>query len=91
LDHCSSWIEVFNKQVSKSLAASWLASKLGVNQWDVTSVGNDYNDQDLLEWSGKGYLVANAAQDLKLCFKTVFSNNHCGVSQAALESGLLAR
>ena len=89
LDHCSSWIEVFNKQVSKSLAASWLASTLGVLQSDVTSVGNDYNDQDLLEWSAKGYLVANGAQDLKPCFQTVASNNHCGVSQAALESGLL--
>jgi HAD superfamily hydrolase (TIGR01484 family) len=89
LDHCSSWIEVFNKQVSKSLAAAWLASALNVQQSDVTSVGNDYNDQDLLEWSAKGYLVANAARDLKPCFKTVASNNHCGVSQAALESGLL--
>jgi len=90
LDHCSSWIEVFNKQVSKSMAASWLASTLDIQQSDVISVGNDYNDQDLLEWSGKGYLVANAAQDLKPYFKTVSSNNHCGVSQAAQESDLLA-
>lgn len=90
LDHFSSWIEVFNKQVSKSQAASWLASTLGINQSDVISVGNDYNDQDLLEWSGKGYLVANAAPDLKLLFKTVSSNNHCGVSQAAVASGLLS-
>ncbi len=90
LDHCSSWIEVFNKQVSKSMAASWLASTLDIQQSDVISVGNDYNDQDLLEWSEKGYLVANAAKDLKPYFKTVSSNNHCGVSQAAMESGLLA-
>ncbi len=89
LDHSSSWIEVFNKQVSKSLAASWLASTLDIKQEDVISVGNDYNDQDLLEWSGKGYLVANAAHDLKPYFKTVSSNNHCGVSQAALASDLL--
>ena len=90
LDHCSSWIEVFNKQVSKSLAASWLASLLDIKQSNVISVGNDYNDQDLLEWSGTGYLVANAAQDLKPYFRTVSSNNQCGVSQAALTSGLSA-
>jgi Cof subfamily protein (haloacid dehalogenase superfamily) len=90
LDHCSSWIEVFNKQVSKSQAASWLASALDIKQSDVISVGNDYNDQDLLQWSGKGYLVSNAAQDLKPCFAMVSSNNHCGVSQAALASGLPA-
>lgn len=89
LDHSSSWIEVFHKQVSKSQGASWLASTLNINQSDVISVGNDYNDQDLLEWSGKGFLVANAAPDLKLLFKTVSSNNHCGVSQAAAASGLL--
>ena len=89
LDHFSSWIEVFNKQVSKSQAASWLASTLNIKQSDVISVGNDYNDQDLLEWSGRGYLVANAAPDLKLFLKTVSSNNHCGVSQAVVESGLL--
>jgi len=90
LDHCSSWIEVFNKQVSKSMAAAWLASALKIRQADVISVGNDYNDQDLLEWSGKGYLVANGACDLKAHFTLVSSNNHCGVSQAALMSHLLA-
>ena len=90
LDHCSSWIEVFNKKVSKSMAASWLASTLDIKQSDVICVGNDYNDQDLLEWSGKGYLVANGPHDLKPYFKTVSSNNHCGVSQAAVQSDLLA-
>jgi Cof subfamily protein (haloacid dehalogenase superfamily) len=91
LDHSSAWIEVFNKQVSKSLAASWLASKLGIARRDVVCVGNDYNDQDLLEWSGRGYLTANGPCDLKRRFKTVSSNNHCGVSQAVRKSGLLAR
>jgi len=89
IDHCSSWIEVFNRNVSKSQAASWLASTLTIKQENVICVGNDYNDQDLLEWSGKGYLVANAPHDLKPCFKIVPSNNHCGVSQAALASDLL--
>jgi Cof subfamily protein (haloacid dehalogenase superfamily) len=90
LDHCSSWIEVFDKKVSKSLAASWLASTLGIKQADVISVGNDYNDQDLLEWSGKGFMVANGARDLKPHFKTVSSNNRCGVSHAAVLSGLVS-
>ncbi len=70
-------------------AASWLASTLGIKQVDVNCVGNDYNDQDLLEWSGRGDVVANAVHDLKPYFKTVSSNNHFWVSQAALESDLL--
>ena len=89
LDHCSSWIEVFHKQVSKSLAAAWLARRLDISREQVISVGNDYNDQDLLEWSGKGYLTANGVQDLKPYFTNVLSNNHCGVSQAARLSDLL--
>lgn len=89
LDHCSSWIEVFHKQVSKSLAAAWLAKRLDISRDQVIAVGNDYNDQDLLAWAGKGYLTANGAQDLRPCFVNVSSNNHCGVSEAARLSNLL--
>ncbi|NOX34854.1 MAG: HAD family phosphatase [Deltaproteobacteria bacterium] len=88
LDHKSSWIEVFHKDVSKAGAAGWLIKKLGVERQDVVSVGNDYNDQDLLSWSGKGFVVENAPGSLKKIFKTVPSNNQCGVSHAATESGL---
>ncbi|WP_299976570.1 HAD family hydrolase [Desulfobacula sp.] len=87
LDHLSSWIEVFHKDVSKAKAASWLVKRLGVNRQNVISVGNDYNDQDLLAWSGKGFVVENAPDRLRKAFKTVSSNNRCGVSQAVKESG----
>jgi hydroxymethylpyrimidine pyrophosphatase-like HAD family hydrolase len=30
---------------------------------DSFSLGNDYNDLDLLEWSGNSYVVENAPQD----------------------------
>lgn len=82
LDGKSIWIEVFNPLVSKSLAVSWLAEKLGVMQKDVVSVGNDYNDLDLLDWSGRGFVVGNAPDDVKKGFKTVASNNQCGVAEA---------
>lgn len=90
LDHRSSWIEVFHKKVSKSLAAGWLAASLGILQKDVIALGNDYNDQDLLEWAGKGMVVDNAARDLKLRFEIVASNNCCGVTAAANRMGLVA-
>ncbi|MCD4677565.1 MAG: Cof-type HAD-IIB family hydrolase [Desulfobacula sp.] len=87
LDYKSSWIEVFHKDVSKAKAASWLIRRLGVSQKHVTSVGNDYNDLDLLSWSGKGFVVSNAPDYMKLIFKTVSSNNQCGVSGAVKEAG----
>ncbi len=89
LDHSSAWIEVFHKQVSKSAAVSWLAQLLRIQRNQVVSVGNDYNDQDLLEWSGQGFLVENGPKDMKQAFELVTSNNNCGVSQSVLASGLL--
>jgi len=87
LDNKSSWIEVFHKEVSKSKTASWLVKRLGVDRQNVIAVGNDYNDQDLLAWSGRGFVVENAPDHLRQLFRTVSSNNQCGVSQAVKESG----
>jgi len=91
LDHKSSWIEIFHKDVSKSKAASWLVKRLGIGRQNVLSVGNDYNDQDLLAWSGKGFVVKNAPDSLKQIFKTVSSNNLCAVSEAIKKAGWLNR
>ncbi len=88
LDHKSSWIEVFHKDVSKSMAVSWLLNRLGIKKKDVISVGNDYNDEDLLSWSGQAYVVNNAPDSLKRKFKSVLSNNNSGVTHAAVLSRL---
>jgi Cof subfamily protein (haloacid dehalogenase superfamily) len=91
LDHQSSWIEVFHKDVSKSRAVAWLSNRLEIKKKDVISVGNDYNDEDLLSWSGQAYVVNNAPDCLKIKFKSVLSNNHSGVTHAAKISGLFAK
>lgn len=87
LDHRSIWIEVFHKEVSKSKAASFLAKKLSIDRRDIISIGNDYNDEDLLAWSGKGYVVENAPERLRQDYETVGSNNESGVSMAVKRSG----
>ena len=82
LDHTSTWIEVFHPNVSKSGTVAWLAAKLDVDQIDTLAIGNDYNDQDLLEWAANGVVVENAPKDLKARFPTVASNNDGGVAEA---------
>ncbi len=89
LDKTSSWIEIFHKTVSKSKAASWLVKRLGLNRKNVLCVGNDYNDHDLLSWSGNGFVVENAPAALKQVFKTVSANNLSGVSEAVKKAGWL--
>ena len=82
LDGTSAWIEFFHPEVSKSHAADWLADQLGIPRAHTLSIGNDYNDLDLLEWAGRRFVVSNAPEDLKNRFPKVSSNNQCGVTEA---------
>lgn len=82
LDGQSTWIEIFPATVSKSLTAAWLSAAYGLNADRTLSIGNDYNDVDLLEWAGRSFVVANAPQDLKRRFPVVASNNENGVAEA---------
>ena len=82
LDGRSTWIEIFPATVSKSLAAEWLAGAFGLNADHALSVGNDYNDVDLLEWAASSFVVRNAPRDLIDRFPTVASNDDCGVAEA---------
>jgi hypothetical protein len=83
LDGQSIWIEIFAPTVSKSKAVKWLADTVGLQPENICAVGNDYNDQDLLHWAGRGYLVANGPPSLKELFHSVASNDNGGVSEAA--------
>ena len=86
LDGKTTWIEIFPTEVSKSRTAAWLAGELKIDKSEIVSVGNDYNDLDLLEWTAKSYVVDNAPADLKDRFTGVASNNNGGVAEAARRS-----
>lgn len=77
------WIEIFPKAVSKSRAALWLAEKLNVRKSMIIAVGNDYNDEDLLQLSAHSFVVENAPEELKQMHTVVPSNDMSGVSEAA--------
>jgi Cof subfamily protein (haloacid dehalogenase superfamily) len=85
LDNKSIWMEIFPKNVSKSMAASWLAEKLDIKKKYILSVGNDYNDEDLLSWSGSSFIAENAPLELKNKFKIVPSND-CGAVKTAIKN-----
>ena len=83
LDGESTWIEIFPSTVSKSQTAAWLAEELQIEKQKIVSIGNDYNDLDLLEWTSSSFVVDNAPADLKNRFVRVSSNNNSGVAEAA--------
>jgi hydroxymethylpyrimidine pyrophosphatase-like HAD family hydrolase len=68
---------------------AFLSEKLGICKDNVIAVGNDYNDHDMLKWSGKAFVVNNAPEILKHKFCNVASNDECGVTEAAEKSGIL--
>jgi hydroxymethylpyrimidine pyrophosphatase-like HAD family hydrolase len=82
LDGQSIWIEIFPATVSKGLTAAWLTAKFDLDSDQTLSIGNDYNDLDLLEWTGSSFVVENAPDDLKDRFPVVASHNESGVAEA---------
>lgn len=82
LDKQTLWIEIFPSNVSKGQSAAWLCNNLFINQEDVLSIGNDYNDLDLLEWSGYSFVVENAPFILKNQFDLTKSNHESALMYA---------
>lgn len=82
LDKHSVWIEVFPAHVSKAAGCASLAEAHGIDHALTMAVGNDYNDDDLLEWATHSFVVANGPADLKARHSVVASNCDGGVSDA---------
>lgn len=82
LDGKSIWFEVFPPNVSKSHTVAWLTAEFGLDSAQTLSIGNDYNDLDLLEWTANSFVVENAPDDIKNRFPVVASHNDSGVSEA---------
>lgn len=76
------WMEIFIQGVSKGEGINWICKKHKIEPSETIAIGNDYNDIDMLEFCGEGWLVANAPESLKLQFKTLdVDNNHSGLSR----------
>ena len=76
------WIEVFPDKVTKGAGAEWLCKYLGLENNQTMSIGNDYNDIQMLEWTGTAYVMDNSPDDLKKRFKVCPSNEFDGFSKA---------
>ena len=93
LDGCSIWIEVRPPGVGKAAAVAWIAARHRLDAERTAAVGNDYNDLDLLRWSGNAFVVHNAAPELRERYRVVSSNDAGGFSDVvkAVHRGGFAR
>lgn len=82
LDGISMWIEIFPKGVSKGHGVAWLCRHTQTDPTKTLGIGNDYNDLDLLNYTGKSFVVANAPEELKKKYPICNSNQSCGFTDA---------
>jgi len=70
------WMEVFPESVSKGHGLEWICRETNIGPTQVVALGNDFNDLDMLEYSGHPWVVSNACKELKTRFDVLGSGNN---------------
>lgn len=65
-------VEVINNQYSKGTAVTYLAERYGIDLQNVIAIGDQTNDQPMIEKAGLGIAVKNADEGLKSLADCVF-------------------
>ncbi len=70
------WMEIFHSSVSKGNAVKYICDQKNIKVENTLSIGNDYNDTDLLDLTPFSYLTGNGPLDLKLKYREAPSNEN---------------
>ena len=76
------WIEVFHHSVSKGNGVRHICNLLNIGRKETLGLGNDYNDFDLLEFTGHSFLTENAPHEIKHLYPNVSSNENDAFASA---------
>lgn len=76
------WAEIFHRSVSKGNGILQICRHTGIDPADTFSIGNDYNDLDMLKLTAHSYLTDNAPEEIKSHFLTIPSNEEDGFAHA---------
>lgn len=76
------WMEIFPKGVSKAQGIQDLCTITGISRENTLSIGNDYNDTEMLDFTRHSYVVDNAPGDLKLKYLISLAHHENGFSHA---------
>jgi Cof subfamily protein (haloacid dehalogenase superfamily) len=58
-------LDLLPKGVSKRSALERLANRLGIAQAETMAIGDNWNDEAMLDWAGTGVLMGNATEELR--------------------------
>jgi Cof subfamily protein (haloacid dehalogenase superfamily) len=59
-------LDLLPKGVSKRSALERLAARLGIDQRETMAIGDNWNDETMLDWAGTGVLMGNATEELQM-------------------------
>ncbi len=75
------YLEFLAPSVNKGWALARLASALGVARSEVASIGDSYNDVEMLRWSAVSAVVSSAAKPIRDAgYRVMPSNDEAGVA-----------
>jgi len=64
--HDLSILDLLPKGVSKRSALERLTGRLGIRREEVMAIGDNWNDETMLDWAGTGVLMGNASEELRV-------------------------
>ncbi len=78
-----SYLEVMSMEASKANAIRFLIDRYGIRQEEIIAIGDNYNDQSMIEFAGTGVAMGNAPDQIKAVADYVTdTNNSDGVAKA---------
>ncbi|QAA34411.1 Cof-type HAD-IIB family hydrolase [Clostridium manihotivorum] len=77
------YLEIMPKNASKTLAISFLLDRYNIEKSELMTVGDNYNDMDMLEYAAFGIAMGNAPIEVKNIAKDItLTNDEDGVAWA---------
>jgi hypothetical protein len=79
----STYLEVMSNATSKAKAIQFLIDRYGIEQRQIIAIGDNFNDQGMIEFAGMGVAMGNAPEQIKAVANYVTdTNNNDGVAKA---------
>jgi Cof subfamily protein (haloacid dehalogenase superfamily) len=79
----ATYLEVMSNAASKAKAVEFLMNRYGIGQNEIIAIGDNFNDQGMIEFAGMGVAMGNAPEQIKAVANYVTdTNNNDGVAKA---------
>jgi hypothetical protein len=76
------WMEIFPNGVSKAHGIEEICRITGIDRKNTLGIGNDFNDLEMLDFTGHSYVVDNAPDELKSKYLVSLPHYEDGFSHA---------